>query len=76
MNVENVVEIYNLLKDRKDGTMDAYQILREEYEKKYDTEWLGGVLSEKEEELLNRLKSDAEDVEKLFRNFASAYVML
>lgn len=76
MNVENVVGIYNLLKDRKDGTMEAYRILREEYEKKYDTEWLGGVLSEEEEKLLNRLKNDAEDVEKLFRNFASAYVML
>ena len=76
MNVEDVVGIYNLLKDRKDGTMEAYRILREEYEKKYDTEWLGGVLSEKEETLLNRLKSDAADAEKLFQNFAFAYVML
>ncbi len=76
MNVENVVGIYNLLKDKKDCTMDAYRILREEYEKKYDTEWLGGVLSEKEETLLNRLKSDAEEAEKLFQNFAFAYVML
>lgn len=76
MNVENVVGIYNLLKDRKEVTMEAYQILRKEYEKKYDTEWLGGVLSEEEKALLNRFKSDAKEAEKLFQNFAFACVML
>lgn len=76
MNVENIVGIYNLLKDRKEGTMEAYRILRKEYEKKYDTEWLGGVLSEEEKALLNRLKSDAKETEKLFQNFAFACVML
>lgn len=76
MNVKEVVGIYNLLKDRKDGTMEAYRILREEYEKKYGTEWLAGELSEKEEELLNRLKSEASDMENLFDSFAFDYVKI
>lgn len=76
MNVENVVGIYNLLNGRKDCTMESYRILREEYEKKYDTEWLGGVLSEEEEKLLNRLKSDAEKMENLFDSFALADVKM
>lgn len=76
MNVENVVGIYNLLKDRKDGTMDAYQTLREEYEKKYGTSYLDDVLSDKEKKLLNRLDRDAAEMGKLFYAFANDYVKL
>lgn len=76
MNVENVVGIYNLLKDRADVAKESYQILREEYEKKYGTSYLDDVLSDKEKKLLNRLDRDAAEMGKLFYAFANDYVKL
>lgn len=76
MNVENVVGIYNLLKDRADVAKESYQILREEYEKKYGTSYLDDVLSDKEKKLLNRLDRDAAEIGKLFYAFANDYVKL
>lgn len=76
MTVENVVGIYNLLKDRADVAKESYQILREEYEKKYGTSYLDDVLSDKEKKLLNRLDRDAAEMGKLFYAFANDYVKL
>lgn len=76
MNVENVVGIYNLLKDRADVAKESYQILRKEYEKKYGMSYFDDVLSDKEKELLNRLDRDAAEKGKLFYAFAQDYVKL
>ena len=69
MKVQTIVSILDILTQKKEVTYETYKNTRDNLEQKYSSEWLEGVMTEKESEMLYGAKAKYNELCEALEDF-------
>ena len=69
MKAQTIVNILDILRQKKEVTYETYKNTRDNLEQKYSSEWLEGVMTEKESEMLYGAKQKYNELCECLEDF-------